>query len=45
MAEYTLTDFDKKKVEQGASLGMKIDGEIVLSTIIKIYPISTNSYM
>lgn len=45
MAEYTLTDFDKKKVEQGASLGMKIDGKIVLSTIIKIYPISTNMYM
>lgn len=45
MAEYTLTDFDKKKVEQGASLGMKIDGEIVLSTIINIYPISTNMYM
>ena len=45
MAEYTLTDFDKKKVEQGASLGMKIDGEIVLSTFINIYPISTNMYM
>ena len=45
MAEYTLTDFDKKKVEQGASLGMKIDGEIVLSTSINIYPISTNMYM
>lgn len=45
MEEYTLTDFDKKKVEQGASLGMKIDGKIVLSTIIKIYPISTNMYM
>lgn len=45
MAEYTLTDFDKKKVEQGASLGIKIDGEIVLSTIINIYPISTNMYM
>lgn len=45
MAEYTLTDFDKNKVEQGASLGMKIDGEIVLSTIINIYPISTNMYM
>ena len=45
MEEYTLTDFDKKKVEQGASLGMKIDGEIVLSTIINIYPISTNMYM
>lgn len=45
MAEYTLTDFDKKKVEQGASLGMKIDGEIVLSTIINIYPVSTNMYM
>ena len=45
MAEYTLTDFDKKKVEQGASLGMKIDGEIVLSTVINIYPISTNMYM
>ena len=45
MVEYTLTDFDKKKVEQGASLGMKIDGEIVLSTIINIYPISTNMYM
>jgi hypothetical protein len=45
MAEYILTDFDKKKVEQGASLGMKIDGEIVLSTIINIYPISTNMYM
>lgn len=45
MSEYTLTDFDKKKVEQGASLGMKIDGEIVLSTNINIYPISTNMYM
>ena len=45
MEEYTLTDFDKKKVEQGASLGMKIDGEIVLSTIINVYPISTNMYM
>ena len=45
MSEYTLTDFDKKKVEQGASLGMKIDGEIVLSTVINIYPISTNMYM
>ena len=45
MSEYKLTDFDKKKVEQGASLGMKIDGEIVLSTIINIYPISTNMYM
>ena len=45
MAEYTLTDFDKKKVEQGASLGTKIDGELVLSTIINIYPISTNMYM
>ena len=45
MEEYTLTDFDKKKVEQGASLGMKIDGEIVLSTTINVYPISTNMYM
>ena len=45
MSEYTLTNFDKKKVEQGASLGMKIDGEIVLSTSINIYPISTNMYM
>ena len=45
MAEYTLTDFDKKKVEQGASLGMKIDGEIVLSTYIDIFPIATNMYM
>lgn len=45
MSEYTLTDFDKKKVEQGASLGMKIDGKIVLSTYINIYPISTNMYM
>lgn len=45
MAEYTLTDFDKKKVEQGASLGMKIDGEIVLSTSINTYLISTNMYM
>lgn len=45
MSEYTLTDFDKKKVEQGASLGTKIDGEIVLSTSINIYPISTNMYM
>nr|DAV69680.1 MAG TPA: hypothetical protein [Caudoviricetes sp.] len=45
MAEYTLTDFDKKKVEQGASLGMKIDDEIVLSTSINIYPINTNMYM
>ena len=45
MSEYKLTDFDKKKVEQGASLGTKIDGEIVLSTSINIYPISTNMYM
>lgn len=45
MAEYTLTDFDKKKVEQGASLGTKIDGEIVLSTYIDIFPIATNMYM
>lgn len=45
MAEYTLTDFDKYKVEQGASLGTKIDDKIVLSTIINIYPISTNMYM
>lgn len=45
MAEYTLTDFDKYKVEQGASLGMKIDGEIVLSTCINIYPLGTNMYM
>lgn len=45
MTEYTLTDFDKKKVQLGASLGTKIDGEIVLSTIIEIYPISTNMYM
>lgn len=45
MAEYTLTDFDKSKVQQGISLGMKIDGEIVLSTYINIYPISTNMYM
>lgn len=45
MAEYTLTDFDKKKVEQGASLGTKIDGEIVLSTYIDIFPIATNMYI
>lgn len=45
MAEYSLTDFDKKKVEQGASLGTKIDGEIVLSTYIDIFPIATNMYM
>lgn len=45
MAEYTLTDFDKKKVEQGASLGTKIDGEIVLSTYIDIFPIAKNMYM
>lgn len=45
MEEYKLIDFDRKKVEQGASLGMKIDGEIVLSTFINIYPISTNMYM
>lgn len=45
MAEYTLIDFDKKKVEQGASLGTKIDGEIVLSTYIDIFPIATNMYM
>lgn len=45
MEEYKLIDFDKKKVEQGASLGMKIDGEIVLSTFINIYSISTNMYM
>ncbi len=45
MAEYTLTDFDKKKVEQGASLGTEIDGEIVLSTYIDIFPIATNMYM
>ena len=45
MAEYTLTDFDKKKVEGGASLGTKIDDEIVLSTYIDIFPIATNMYM
>lgn len=45
MAEYTLTDFDKYKVEQGASLGTKIDDKIVLSTCINIYPLSTNMYM
>lgn len=45
MAEYTLTDFDKYKVEQGASLGTEIDGEIVLSTYIDIFPIATNMYM
>ena len=45
MAEYTLTDFDKKKVEQGASLGTEIDGEIVLSTYIDIFPIAKNMYM
>lgn len=45
MAEYTLTDFDKNKVEGGASLGTKIDGEIVLSTYIDIFPIATNMYM
>lgn len=45
MAEYTLTDFDKYKVEQGASLGTKIDDKIVLSTFINIYPLGTNMYM
>ena len=45
MAEYTLSDFDKKKVEQGASLAMRIDGEIVLSTYTYIYPKGTNMYM
>lgn len=45
MAEYTLTDFDKYKVEQGASLGTKIDDRIVLSTCINIYPSGTNMYM
>lgn len=45
MAEYTLTDFDKYKVEQGASLGTKIDDKIVLSTCINIYPSGTNMYM
>lgn len=45
MAEYTLTDFDKYKVEQGASLGMKIDDKIFLSTCINIYPLGTNMYM
>lgn len=45
MAEYTLTDFDKYKVKQGASLGTKIDDKIVLSTCIKIYPLGTNMYM
>lgn len=45
MAEYTLTDFDKYKVKQGASLGTEIDDEIVLSTCINIYPSGTNMYM
>lgn len=45
MAEYTLTDFDKYRVEQGASLGTKIDDKIVLSTCINIYPLGTNMYM
>lgn len=45
MAEYTLTDFDKYKVGQGASLGTRIDDKIVLSTCINIYPSGTNMYM
>ena len=45
MAEYTLTDFDKNKVKQGISLGTRINGEIVLSTLIHLYPKSTNMYM
>lgn len=36
MAEYTLTDFDKYKVEQGASLGTKIDDKIVLVSILML---------
>ena len=45
MAEYTLTDFDKEKVVRGASLGTRINGEIVLATSISIYAVSTNMYM
>lgn len=45
MEEYKLIDFDENKVKQGASLGTKIDGEIVLSTFIFTYPVGTNMYM
>lgn len=45
MEEYTLTDFDKNKVVRGASLGTRINGEIVLATSIRIYAVSTNMYM
>lgn len=45
MEEYKLIDFDKNKVVRGASLGTRINGEIVLSTRISIYAVSTNMYM
>jgi len=45
MTEYTLSDFSKEKVKQGASLGMKLNGEILVSTRIYIYPEGTNQYM
>lgn len=45
MEEYKLIDFDKNKVVRGASLGSRINGEIVLATRISIYEVSTNMYM
>lgn len=45
MEEYKLIDFDKNKVVRGASLGTRINGEIVLATRISIYAVSTNMYM
>lgn len=45
MADKTLSDFDKRKVEQGAPLGMNMDGKIVVSTYIYLYPTGANMYM
>lgn len=45
MADKTLSVFDKNKVEQGAPLGMSMDGKIVVSTYIYLYPTGTNMYM
>lgn len=45
MADKTLSIFDKNKVEQGAPLGMSMDGKIVVSTYIYLYPTGTNMYM
>lgn len=45
MAEYTLSDFDKNKIQQGASVGFQKDGKTLISTRIYLYPNGSNMYM